>query len=322
MSETLGGNLGAYRLETMLGTGSVGQVYRGVHRQSGRAVAIKVMHAHLAHDPSFRARFRQEAAAVDALRHPNLVESTEFGEESGRYYLVMELMTAGSVRALLQQRVIPGQAWSFPEAPGLVRQAADGLAYAHRKGMVHRDIKPDNLLLQRTAGPGEEAPTVKISDFGLVRMAEGSMLTVTGVVMGTPAYMSPEQCQGAELDGRSDIYSLGVVLYEAATGLLPFEIRSLREAYDRHVRVAPIPPRQALPSLSARLEQIILRCLAKPPADRYQSAEALAADLGSLMGGARPTPRGASVAEPSGGGGGAGWPAGRAGAARWRASSS
>ncbi|MDE3228928.1 MAG: serine/threonine protein kinase, partial [Chloroflexota bacterium] len=185
-----------------------------------------------------------------------------------------------------------GAGWTLGLGVGLVRQAAEGLAYAHAHGMVHRDIKPDNLLLQRLNPVATERRSettenylLKISDFGLARlMDEAGELTVTGMVMGTPTYMSPEQCQGGDLDGRSDLYSLGVVLYEVATGAPPFRVKSLSEAVFKHISTPPEPPRTMQPDLPPALEEVILRCLAKRPEDRYASGLELADALDGALG--------------------------------------
>ena len=169
----------------------------------------------------------------------------------------------------------------------MIRQAAEGLNYANSKGMVHRDIKPDNLLLKKLSDSpaGKTQYLLKITDFGLARLAEGGgVRTVSGMVMGTPAYMSPEQCQGGAVDGRSDLYSLGVVLYEVATGYLPFQAASVSEAIYKHVFVAPPPPRQVRPDLPQALEDIILRCLAKKPEGRFATGAELARALQGVSG--------------------------------------
>jgi eukaryotic-like serine/threonine-protein kinase len=281
MIDLSGQTVGNYRIESLLGTGGMGQVYRGVHNLLNRPAAIKVMHPHLAADPDFQARFLHEAQAIAALSHPSIIEIYEFGQEDERFYLVMELVTDGSLRNFLQRRDEPESDWSLSAGLDFVRQAAEGLAYAHTKGMIHRDVKPDNLLLKQVevAGNGPAAQTIKVTDFGLARVAEGGNMTLTGVIMGSPAYMSPEQSQGTVLDGRSDQYSLGVVLYEVVTGYLPFEAKSISEAVYKHIYTAPPPPRQIVPDISADLEDIILRSLAKDPADRYPTAAEMATAL-------------------------------------------
>jgi serine/threonine protein kinase len=257
----------------------MGEVYRAIHTRLNRPAAIKVLHAYQAGDPSFQARFLREARSAASLAHPNIVEVFDFGEQDGNSYLVMELVPDGSLRTLLRQRSA-AEGWSLALGLDLARQAAEGLAYAHARGMVHRDIKPDNLLLQRLSDFERDSPSaefvLKISDFGLARLAEsGEDLTVSGMVVGTPTYMSPEQCQGGTLDGRSDLYSLGVVLYEIATGSPPFRTKSLSEAVFKHISEPPKPPRQVRPDLPLALEQVILRCLAKRPEERYETATEL-----------------------------------------------
>src|SRR6266571_8044457 len=283
----IGQTLGQYRIEAPLGSGGMGQVYRGVHRLLNRPAAIKVMQAHLAANSDFRARFLREAQSAAALKHFNIVEIYDFGEQDGHLYLVMELMTDGSLHTLLRRST--GQPLPLSLGLDLVQQAAKGLAAAQALHMVHRDIKPDNLLLNRLseAGQGGEQYVLKISDFGLARLAE-SGLTSTGVPMGTLAYMSPEQCQSKQLDGRSDLYSLGIVFYEVVTGYKPFQINDFSEALDKHVTVPPKPPREVRPYLSPGLEAIILRCLAKKPEERYATGTELVLALQREMGNVGP----------------------------------
>jgi serine/threonine protein kinase len=287
MTDLIGQTIGNYRIEAPLGQGGMGQVYRARHIHLERAAAIKVMHESMASDSDFQARFRQEARAIAALQHPNIVEVYEFGEQTGRYYLALELLNDGSLRHLVRQHAQAGQPWPLSMALDLMRQASDGLAYAHTQGMVHRDIKPDNMLLKRAAST-LGGYLLKITDFGLARLAEGGVATHTGTTMGTPAYMSPEQCQGLALDGRSDIYSLGVVLYELSTGYLPFAVKTLSEAVYKHVYEAPTRPRQVRPDVPEALEAIILRCLAKRPEERFATAEELARALAQVLLGQEP----------------------------------
>lgn len=319
MAHLVGQTLGNYRIEAQLGAGGMGEVYRAVHVRLDRPAAIKVLHANQAADPTFQARFLREARAAAALSHPNIVEVFDFGEQDGASYLVMELVPDGSLRTLLRQRSM-GQGWSLGLGVDLMRQAAEGLAYAHAHGMVHRDIKPDNLLLHRLEsldllerGPSGERYQLKISDFGLARLVEdGGELTVTGMVMGTPTYMSPEQCQGGALDGRSDLYSLGVVLYEVATGSPPFRVKTLSEAVFKHISAPPVPPREIRPDLPIALEEVILRCLEKRPEDRFATGIELAEALDGALGetelrtiittrdtGAPATPTPAALATPT-----------------------
>jgi Tol biopolymer transport system component/serine/threonine protein kinase len=297
--DLIGQTIGNYQIEAVLGSGGMGQVFRAQHVQLQRAAAFKVLHPQYAADETFRGRFIQEARTAAALVHPNIIEIYDFGQHEDWYYLIMELVEDGSLRSLLHQKNAP----SLSVGLDLVRQAAEGLAYAHAQSMVHRDIKPDNLLLKRTTLPVESGNpySVKISDFGLAKLAEGGMQTVQGQTMGTPAYMSPEQCQALPLDGRSDIYSLGVVLYEVATGTVPFKTSSLSDAVYHHVYVEPPSPRAADPRLSPDLEQIILRCLKKTPAERYASASELARDIQQVTRAMRAGQVAAATAGPSAG---------------------
>jgi len=287
----LGQTIGKCRIEKLLGSGGMGEVYRCRHIHLDRLQAIKVMHESMARDSGFQARFRQEAHAVALLDHANIVKLYDFGEQDGRFYLTMELLEDGSLRALLDRRSRDNQVWPPSFGLALVRQAAEALAFANAKGIVHRDIKPDNLLvLRQKTSDGRSTYTIKVSDFGLAKMAESSGLTSMGSTVGTPAYMSPEQCQGLPLDGRSDIYSLGVVLYEVMTGFLPFNINSQSDAIKKHM-FTPVPPPSSVKSdLPREIEAVILKCLAKEPTDRYIDAGELATVLRDLARRLSPSP--------------------------------
>jgi eukaryotic-like serine/threonine-protein kinase len=288
MMDLVGRTLGSYRIDARLGSGGMGQVFRGVHLYLERPAAIKVMQAHLAASTDFQSRFLQEAKTAAALKHPGIVEIYEFGEQGGLLYLVMELMTDGSLRTLLQHSA--GQPLPLALGIELICQAADGLATANALHVVHRDIKPDNLLLSRQQIPQQQGHQyqLKIGDFGLARLAQGGVLTTTGMPMGTLAYMSPEQCQGKPLDGRSDLYSLGVVLYEVVTGYQPFQINDISDAMNKHVNMPPPPLRQQRPDLPPKIEEIILRCLAKKPEERYSICAELASALQNAWGNIAP----------------------------------
>jgi serine/threonine protein kinase len=279
MADLIGQSIGNYRIEALLGTGGMGQVFRGQHRHLERRAAIKVMHAHLAVDAGFQERFLREARAAAALNHRNVVQIYDFGEQDGRFFLVMELMEDGSLATLLEAAKQGAAHVDLRLALNTARQAAEGLAYAHANGMVHRDIKPDNLLIERDATPGGTHVITKVCDFGLARLTESTMLTGTGMLMGTPAYMSPEQAQGLPLDGRSDQYALGVVLYELVTGQRLFETRTATDALFKHVYTQPTPPRLSRPELPEAVDAIILRCLAKKPEQRFARTDDLAKAL-------------------------------------------
>ncbi|HVB63848.1 MAG TPA: protein kinase, partial [Nitrolancea sp.] len=285
MMELIGQIIGNYQIEALLGTGGMGQVFRARHLQLHRAAAFKVLHPQYASDPTFQARFVQEARTVASMIHPNIIEIYDFGQHDDWYYLIMELIGDGSLRSLLAEQQEAGTPLPLWLGLDLVRQAADGLAYAHAQSMVHRDIKPDNLLLTRAVVASEfgNPYQVKVSDFGLAKLAEGGMQTMQGQTMGTPAYMSPEQCQALALDGRSDIYSLGIVLYEVVTGVVPFATKGLSDAVYKHLYTEPPPPRQVRPDLSPELQEVILRCLKKTPAERFSTATELSRQLQSLV---------------------------------------
>lgn len=281
----IGQTFGQYRIEALLGTGGMGQVFRGVHNLLDRPAAIKVMLSNFAARPDFQARFLQEAKAAAALRHPNIVEVYDYGEQNHVLYMVMEFMNDGPLSALVRRH--SGKTLPLPLVLDLGSQVAEGLAAAHASQVVHRDIKPANLLLRRAPGApaGREQYTLKINDFGLARLAEGGVETATGAPMGTLAYMSPEQCMGLrQIDGRSDLYSLGVVLYELATGYPPFQINGITDALYKHVNVTPPAPREIRPDLPPLLEECIMRCLAKRPEDRYATGTELATALQGVLG--------------------------------------
>lgn len=281
MSRFIGKTFGNYRVEAPIDAGAMGYVYSGKHIYLNREAAIKIMREK-ADDAGYRSRFLEETRSAAGIKNVNVAEIYEFGEQDDQLYTVMELVPDGSLRTLLQQRA--KKPWSLALGIDLIRQAAEGLAAAHAQRIVHSDIKPENLLLWHLNPEEEEAEyQLKISDFGLARIEGGNAVTSLGAPTGTFTYMSPEQCKGIKIDGRSDIYSLGVVLYEVATGYLPFQINTFDDALRKHVEVEPTPPSQLRSSITPELEAIILRCLAKKPEDRYQTGTALARALESLQ---------------------------------------
>ncbi len=291
MTELIGEVIGSYRIEALLGTGGMATVYRGTHVLLGRPVAIKVPHPQYSAAPTFNDRFAQEAKAVAGLSHPNIVSIFDFGKrDDGLLYLVMELITSGSIRRLLQLWGSNPDQRSLDVGVDLMCQAASALSYAHQHRIVHRDIKPDNMLLraQEPGGSTERGEMLKLTDFGLARLAQDAFTTASGQLLGTPTYMSPEQFQGADPDERSDIYSLGVVLYEVATGYLPFEIKTLSDAAYKHTSVEPPLPLMVRPDLPPQLGNIILRCLDKRPQNRYATAGELLSALQTVLLNLRP----------------------------------
>ncbi|HEV3212273.1 MAG TPA: Stk1 family PASTA domain-containing Ser/Thr kinase [Acidimicrobiales bacterium] len=260
---------GRYEVTHLIARGGMAQVYRALDTRLGRHVALKVLFPELSVDRTFVERFRREAQAAANLSHPNIVAVYDWGEDEGTYFIVMELITGTSLAtALRAEKTMPAT-----RAASIAAQVASALAYAHRHGVVHRDIKPGNVLLT-------DDGQVKVTDFGIaqaVSTEEG--LTMAGSVMGTAAYFSPEQAEGAVVDGRSDLYSLGVVLYEMLAGRPPYVGDSPVAVASMHVRNEPPLLRDLSPAVPEPLERITMRALAKSPEDRYQTADEMRADL-------------------------------------------
>lgn len=281
----LGRTIDSYRLDAVVGDGGMGTVFRAQDLNLDRQVAVKLMHAHFARRPEFRERLRQEAKTAAGFDHPSIVRIFDFGETDELSYIVMEYITGGSLRDHLRR--LQSQGRYLPATQGLQvgYQIADALQYAHSRGLVHRDVKPSNIILKRLSRPEEptELPfRAVLTDFGLVKVLEGDRLTQSGATLGTPIFMSPEQCRGLVLDGRSDLYSLGVVLYELLTNRLPFQFKSLAEAVEGHAAgVMPPAPSSVNPAVPAVLDAIIEKALAKSPTGRYQTAEEMSVALRS-----------------------------------------
>jgi serine/threonine protein kinase len=271
MNGLIGKTLGQYRITEQLGKGGMAEVFKAFQPALNRYVAVKVLHPFVATEEGFLARFQREAQSVAALRHPHIVQVFDFGSEGDLYFMVMEFVQGPTLKKRIAERTAHGDTFSPEEAARIIRQVAQALDYAHRKGMIHRDVKPANILL---TGEGEAV----LSDFGVARMMEGPRYTLTGI-MGTPDYMSPEQGMGQEVDARSDVYALGVVLYEMLTGDVPFKADTPMAVVLKHIQ-DPLPlPRQVAPGIPEPVERVILKALAKEPADRYASAGALAKAL-------------------------------------------
>ncbi len=257
-----------YEILRELAQGGMAEVYLARDRLLARNVALKALFPEFARDPSFVERFRREAQSAAALNHPNIVGIHDWGQEDGTYFIVMEYVEGRTLRDILRSEgpVEPRQ------ASEIAAEIASALSFAHRAGVVHRDVKPGNVLITTSGG-------VKVTDFGIARHGTSEGLTQTGSVMGTATYFSPEQAQGLPVDGRSDVYSLGVVLYEMVTGVAPFTGDSPVAVAYKHVRETPLPPSRRNADLPADLEQIILTAMAKDPDHRYQSADDMRADL-------------------------------------------
>lgn len=258
-----------YEVLRRIARGGMAEVFLARDLLLDRPVALKVLFREFAVDPSFVERFRREATAAANLSHPNIVSIYDSGESSGTYFIVMEYIEGRSLAQIIRD----DGPLSPDRAADITIDVASALGFAHRNGVVHRDVKPGNVLISPTG-------QVKVTDFGIARaVTTQENLTQTGTVMGTATYFSPEQARGENVDPRSDVYSLGVVLYEMLVGTPPFSGDNPVAVAYKHVQEAPPPPRQANPNLPASLEAVTLKALAKNPANRYASADDLAADL-------------------------------------------
>jgi len=288
-----------YRLKEKLGSGGMADVYLADDLLLNREVAVKVLHAQYASDPAFIQRFRQEAQSAANLNHPNIVNIYDWGNEGDLYFIVMEYVEGRDLKEILRSegRLLPER------AAEIAAEVCAALQFAHRSNLVHRDIKPHNIFITNLG-------QVKVMDFGIAREGSGGGITQTGMVMGTPQYISPEQAQGLAVDGRSDIYSLGVVLYEMLTGQVPFDDPNPVTITYKQVREDPTPPSVIDPEIPATLDAIVMKAMSKNPANRFQNAQEMKADLLRFLEGmpvsATPvlpeaTLAGAAVAAPAGG---------------------
>ncbi|GAB4417054.1 MAG: hypothetical protein Kow00106_12820 [Anaerolineae bacterium] len=257
--------LGNYEIVSKLGKGGMATVYRARQRNMQRDVAIKVMSADLAADPEFVARFEREAHVIARLEHPRILPVHDFGHEGELFYLVMRLVEGESLYYRLKRGPLP-----LKTAARYLSQIAEALDYAHAEGVIHRDLKPNNILI-------DQWDNLYLMDFGLAKiMAATQSLTQTGVVLGTPAYMAPEVWRGEPVDARTDVYALGVILYEMVVGRTPFESDTPFTLMYKHINDPPPAPRETKPDLPVEVEQVILKALAKDKDARYQSAGDLA----------------------------------------------
>ena len=263
-----------YEVVQRVGVGGMADVYLAEDTQLGRQVALKILHPQYAGDSSFVERFRREALSAAKLQHPNIVQIYDSGQEGDFNFIVMEYVEGRSLKDYLADE----GPLEIREAARIAGEVLTALAYAHRTGLVHRDIKPGNILLS-------DDGKVQVTDFGIARAEAGSTMTQTGTILGTAYYLSPEQAQGLPLDGRSDIYSLAVVLYEMLTGRRPFEGDSPVSIAYKHVREQPRPPSNFRADVPRPMEAIVLNGLAKRPEDRYSSAALMRRDLEAFMAG-------------------------------------
>ena len=272
-----------YRVEALLGEGGMGLVYRVTHTRLNKALAIKVLRRENTRDEEVLARFRREAESASAIGNQHIVDINDFGTlRDGSTYFVMECLEGMDLIEAMDV------AHRMPEERALhiAAQICKALGAAHDAGIVHRDLKPENVFLTRR---NDTADFVKVLDFGIAKVANGpKRLTRQGEVLGTPHYMSPEQCEGEDVDHRTDIYALGVLLYEMLTGHVPHDADTMMGILTKHLYEDPIPPKVRVPQVSKELEQVILRCLDKRPEQRYQTMRELELDLERIQMGRRP----------------------------------
>ncbi|MGH9648278.1 MAG: serine/threonine-protein kinase, partial [Bryobacteraceae bacterium] len=270
--------IGRYEIVEELGRGAMGSVFKAKDPAVGRIVALKTIHTTAlegAQSEEYRTRFYREARASGVLAHPGIVPVFDVGEDQGAPFLVMEYVEGRT----LSDAIKKGERFTLDRVCEIGQQIAEALGYAHRQGVIHRDIKPANILMTSKEVYGSERP--RITDFGIAKLAS-SDITTTGQLLGTPSFMPPEQFTGSPIDGRADLFSLGVILYSLATGEQPFPGETMTAVSYKVVYTEPVPPSKLNPAVPARVEGVILKCLAKSPAERYQTGEELALDLASV----------------------------------------
>jgi predicted Ser/Thr protein kinase len=270
--------IGRYEIVEELGRGAMGSVFKARDPAVGRIVALKTIHTTAlegAQSEEYRTRFYREARASGVLAHPGIVPVFDVGDDAGVPFLVMEFVDGRNLADVIKK----GERYTLDRVSEIIQQVAEALGYAHRQGVIHRDIKPANILMTSKAVYGSERP--RITDFGIAKLAS-SDITTTGQLLGTPSFMPPEQFTGSPIDGRADLFSLGVILYSLATGEQPFPGETMTAVSYKVVYTEPIPPAKLNPAIPARYEAVILKALAKSPSDRFQTGEEMAQELAAM----------------------------------------
>jgi tRNA A-37 threonylcarbamoyl transferase component Bud32 len=277
MASLVGKTLGKYRLVARLGRGGMAEVYKAYQPGLDRYVGIKVLHAHLVDDQDFINRFEREALAIGKLRHPNIVQAVDFDRDGETYFMAMEFIDGPTLKDEIKARKATNQPFTSEEISRIFTALCGAIDYAHSRGMVHRDIKPANVMIN-------DEGQVVLTDFGIARIMGATQYTQTGALSGTPAYMSPEQGQGERGDERSDIYSIGVMLYEMLTGIVPYDADTPFAVIMKHIS-EPLPlPSKINPDVPEPVERVILKSMSKDPDDRYQTGGELARALRDAIG--------------------------------------
>jgi eukaryotic-like serine/threonine-protein kinase len=262
----LGTTVGGYRLDSVLGQGGMATVYGATDLKLGRAVAVKVLLDEFSRDPIVQERFRRESTALAALAHPHILTIFTAGEERGTAYYAMELINAPTLYELMVETGYPSRSLPLPRVVEILTGTLDALAYCHARQVLHRDLKPANVFVDRTRG-------AILGDFGLAQLSLMSKLTVKGTFLGTELYASPEQLLGQDLDGRSDIYQMGLILYELAAGRLPFP-NVMGRIWESKCKLPSLPPPRDLnPAIPPELEAVMLRAVTRSKSERFQLAE-------------------------------------------------
>ncbi len=276
--DLVGRSLGGCVITNLLGQGGMARVYRAHQKHLDRDVAIKVLPPFYASDQNFVDRFELEARSLARLMHPNIVVVHDAGDEQGLLYIVMEYVAGGNLRDYMTQSM------SLREVTRIIKEVASALTYAHERGIIHRDVKPVNVLM-------DESKRAVLSDFGIAKvLATSAALTRSGAGVGTPEYMSPEQCKGIQVDARADIYALGVMLYEMLTGHTPFEADNYTALAHSHIYEAPPPPSTYNSRISPAVQAVTLKALAKDPSERFQQAMDMAITLEQAAAAQAPLP--------------------------------